>query len=118
MNTQDYTFEFDPVDIRENKGVSVLSYFGLLFLIPYLARKDSRFARFHVNQGMVLFIAELAVNVVSSIISRIPIIRIISPVFTVLDIGMFVLFIIGVVNAASGRAKDLPVIGSLRILNF
>ena len=118
MNTQDYTSEFDPIDVRENKGISVLSYFGLLFLIPYLARQNSRFARFHVNQGMVLFIASLAVNVISSIISRIPLIRILSPVFTVVDIGIFVLMIIGIVNAAQGKAKDLPVIGSLRILNF
>lgn len=40
-------------DAQENKGMAVLAY--LIFLIPLLAAKESKFARYHTNQGLVLF---------------------------------------------------------------
>ena len=66
-NTADITNEYDPNDIKSNKGVSVLAYFGLLFLVPLLAAKDSKFARFHTNQGIVLFILSIAFSLVENI---------------------------------------------------
>lgn len=45
-NGADTTNQFDPMDIARNKGMAVLSYLGLLFLIPLLASKDSPFAQF------------------------------------------------------------------------
>ena len=36
-NTADTTAEFDPADIASNKAMAILSYFGLLVLIPLLA---------------------------------------------------------------------------------
>ena len=50
MNTADTTSQFDPQDINDNKGMSVLAYIGILFLIPLLACPNSRFARYHTNQ--------------------------------------------------------------------
>lgn len=49
----------DEQDIRENKLWALLSYLGILVLIPLLAKKDSKFAQFHAKQGLVLFIANL-----------------------------------------------------------
>lgn len=36
MNTNDTTSQFDPQDINDNKGMSVLAYIGFLFLVPCL----------------------------------------------------------------------------------
>lgn len=44
-NTADSTAGFDPQDIEQHKGISVLAYFGPLVLIPMLAARDSAFAR-------------------------------------------------------------------------
>ena len=33
--------------------MAILAYFGILVLIPILAAKDSKFARFHANQGLL-----------------------------------------------------------------
>lgn len=51
--------KFDPKDIEANKGIACLSYIGILFLIPMLAKKESKFAQEHAKQGMVMFIAAL-----------------------------------------------------------
>ena len=108
-----------PADIDRNKGMSVLSYLGLLLLIPFLARKDSPYARFHVNQGMVLFLTEAAYNILYRIIRSVFGHGILSPIVSILgilDIVFLILMIMGIVNAASGKAKELPIIGKIRIL--
>jgi len=116
-NTADTTAEFDPQDIQNNKVMGILAYLSWLVLIPIFAAKDSKFARFHVNQGLVLAIAELILGVISAILSGIPVIGVIISIVCWLgNIGCFVLAILGIINAANGKAKELPLIGSFRIL--
>ena len=55
---RDFTADYDPRDIQENRGWGILSYFGFLVLIPIFAARNSYFARFHANQGLVLFGAD------------------------------------------------------------
>jgi len=110
FNMLDYTANFDPNDIQQNKGMSILAYFGPLVLIPILAAKGSRFARFHSNQGLLLFIVEI----ISGIVGNIP--RIGWILGSILSIGTFVLFILGLVNAGQGQAKTLPLIGGFNLL--
>jgi uncharacterized membrane protein len=43
-------------DIELNKNAAALSYLWILFLIPLLSKKDSKFCQFHAKQGLVLFI--------------------------------------------------------------
>lgn len=82
----------------------------IVFLIPLVPAKDSNFARFHTNQGIVLVIAA----VVSVIIAAIPVIGwIIAPV---IGIAVTVLAVIGILNVLNGKAKELPLIGKFRIL--
>ena len=57
MSTEDV--KFDPKDVEENKVIACLSYVGILFLIPMLAKKDSRFCQENAKQGIVMFIAGL-----------------------------------------------------------
>lgn len=108
-NTADSTAQFDPQDIQNNKVMALLAYLGFLFLIPLLAAPNSKFARYHANQGLVLFILEA----ITSVISIIPFGWIIGGI---LGIFGLVLTIIGIVNAANGQAKQLPLIGGITIL--
>lgn len=114
MNTPDTTAEYDPADIEANKVLALLSYLGILWLIPLLAAPNSRFAKFHTNQGLVLWIANLIVGVVSPILAVIPILGWIALI--VLWIITLALMIIGIVNAVQGRAKQLPIIGKFTLL--
>ncbi len=106
-NTPDSTGDFDPNDVKSNKGMSILAYFGILVLIPIFAAKDSPFARYHSNQGLILLICGLIAVILG---------RIWGVLGWIADIIVFILFIIGIVNAANGRAKELPVVGKFRLL--
>jgi hypothetical protein len=39
----------DPKDVADNKLVAALSYIWILFLIPLLAKRDSKFCQFHAK---------------------------------------------------------------------
>lgn len=107
-NTADTTSEYDAQDIEKNKVMAVLAY--ILFFIPLLAAKDSKFARFHTNQGLVLFLG----GIIASVVAVIPVIGwIVAPIA---GLVITVLAIIGILNALNGKAKELPVIGKFKIL--
>ncbi|NLA26824.1 MAG: hypothetical protein GX878_05455 [Firmicutes bacterium] len=96
-----------PEDIQQNKGMAFLAYLGILFLIPLLAKKDSPYAQFHAKQGLVLFLGWIAVTVIN-------VIPIIGQIISALgSLFLIVLFIMGVINAFSGKVKELPLIGQL-----
>lgn len=100
----------DPADVNKNKVFAILSYFGFLFILPLLCCKDSGFAKFHANQGLLLFIIEI----IAGILNVIPFLgRILSAVLSLIAL---VFFILGVVSAAQGTMKPLPFIGSFRII--
>ena len=126
-NTADTTAEFDQSDIQQNKIMAILSYICVcsipLFLIPLLAAKNSKFARFHTNQGLVLWIANIAVSIVMGIISFIIgllgvelLSGLVSLISGLISIFFLVLMILGIVNAATGKAKELPIIGKIKLL--
>lgn len=118
MNTNDTTSQFDPQDINNNKGMSVLAYIGFLFLVPLLACPNSKFARYHTNQGLVLFLLEFALGVVTGILGIIPIAGLIIGGLLSAVGGIFtlVLMIMGIINAAQGQTKELPLIGKITLL--
>ncbi len=104
-----------------DKVYGILSYIGFLVLVPLLAGK-SQFARFHANQGLVLLIADFILGVLISIttlvLSPLGIIGsilggIVSGVF---GLCIFVMIIMGVVNAANGEMKPLPIIGGIKLI--
>lgn len=100
----------DPKDIEENKGIAALAY--LIFFIPLLAAKDSKFAKFHANQGLNLLLLGGAVNIIGIII---PIIG----WFIIVPLGglfTFILFIMGIINAFNGETKKLPLIGNIELI--
>lgn len=100
----------DPADVSKNKVFAVLSYFGILFILPLLCCKDSAYAKFHANQGLLLFILEVA----AGIINLIPFVGHI--VSLLLSLAVFVFFILGLVSAAQGTMKPLPLIGTIQII--
>ncbi len=120
-NTEDRTSDFAPNDIANNKGMAVLSYIGLLVFIPIFAAKGSPYARFHANQGLVLFLAEIIWSAAYSILRNILYaisftLGIIGSIAGIVSIFFLVLIIIGIVNAATGTAKRLPIIGKIILI--
>ncbi len=110
-NTEDTTALYDPQDIQNNKVMAILAYLGILVLVPLLGAKQSPFARFHTNQGLLLIICEIVLSIAVAILGGIPVIGFLLKL--VRGLGTLALLIIGIVNAANGRAKELPLIGNL-----
>ena len=103
--------------IDENKLWGILSYISLLCLIPLLTKKDNDFVYFHAKQGLVLFGAEIIVYIISSILRASiwswGVLSILNVVFTLLNLGLVVLAILGIVNVIRNQKKELPLIGKL-----
>lgn len=110
MDNQQPNVQFTKEDIDKNKGMAILAY--IIFLIPLLAAKESNFAKFHTNQGLVLFIAGVILNIISQVVPGI-IYFILLPLA---NLALLVLAILGIVSAAKGEAKPLPLIGTIVIL--
>ena len=109
-NTQYTNYGPVPNDVEDNKLISILCYFGILFLIPYLTKPESQFVKYHSNQGLVLLIFSLAAGIASSIPFLGWIIGLVCGIFA------FVCFIIGIINVCNGEMKELPIIGQIQIL--
>ncbi len=116
-------------DANDNKAMGILAYFCALVFIPMFAAKNSKFARFHTVQGFNLFLLWVASWIVFGLLSLIRAKTYVwgVPVYTtpwyittlssLVYVGIGVLAIIGIVNAAQGKKKELPIIGKLRILD-
>lgn len=99
---------FDKKDIEENKILACLSYIGILFLIPLLAKKDSKFCQEHAKQGIVFFIAGLILGV----ISMVPLLGWLVGFFG--WIVMLILGLMAVIKTLQGEFWEIPVIGAYR----
>lgn len=122
-------------DVQQSRGIAWLSYLGLLFLIPMFVRKNSDYTRFHVKQGVTAFACELAYGIFFGIFMAIidaiarPAYNLALPyylqpthstvywIFYWLLYTVFIFFtvieIIGIVNAATGKKKELFLIGKI-----
>lgn len=115
-------------DAQANKAMGVLAYLGILFLVPIFSAKDSPFARFHANQGLVLCIFEVGYFIVYMILSAIltalmftstagfTIFGLLITLLGLLALIFPVFAIIGIINAVGGKCKPLPVIGNIKLL--
>ena len=113
---------FNTEDVKQNKVFGILSYIGILVLVPIFAAKDSQYAKFHANQGPVFFIFGIALNIIARVISIsvsfIPLVSVMVNALVSGAVGLvcLVFMIIGIVNACSGEAKKLPIIGNITLL--
>ena len=126
-NTADTTTQFDPKDIEQNKTMALLAYLGPLVFVPMFAAKESKFARFHSNQGLILLIAMIAWAIIYRILMAIfrsillnsgawGTYSLIGTILSLVYIIFTILAIIGIVNSLNGKAKELPLIGKFKII--
>lgn len=92
------------------KAVAVFAY--ILFFLPLIFARQSRFAMYHCNQGLVLFLTFIACNTMLGMISFIGWF-----LLPVVNICCVFLMIVGMLNAAGGLMRPLPVIGKLSLIH-
>ena len=85
--------------------IAILSYIWILFIIPLLIAKDDAFVKYHVKQGIALFIAELILMAVGMV----PLLGwVLAPIGGIITL---ILAIIGIVNVLQGKEVELPIVG-------
>ena len=91
-----------PEEIESGKTMAIIAYF--IFFVPLLVEeaKKNKFAMYHTEQAIVLLILNLIVGIVATITCGIGLI---------LYIPLLVFYIMGIVYAAQGQVKPLPLIG-------
>ena len=96
---------------KKNTAMAIVAY--ILFFVPLLTdAKNDPFVKFHVKQGLVLFITSIIVNIAGSFLRF-------YFIGSILGLGVFVLFIVGIMNAINGKEEPLPVIGGFaKSFNF
>lgn len=100
--------------VEEGKIFAFIGYWGILFLVPLLGKKDNKFAVFHGKQGMVLTIAFIAVIIVFTILGLIPYIGILFMIIEWLALlAMCVFAIIGMIKALMGETWKMPIFGDI-----
>ncbi len=103
-----------------NKTTGIVAYITLIGLVIALcAGSKEEEAKFHVNQALVLMLAGIAagiaVGIISFVLGMLDLAIIASLISGVVSIAQLVLWIMGIVNAANGNQKELPIIGGLRL---
>jgi uncharacterized membrane protein len=94
----------DAAQVLEGKVFAILAYLPFLCIIPLLFRKDNDFVLSHGKQGLVIFVAEIGVFILSIVFAWL------------FRIGMFILLtlsFIGIIAVLKGRNIELPVISKI-----
>lgn len=96
-----------------NRTLSIISYISIVgWLIAYFMGKEKMdmLLKYHLRQSLGLAIVSIlfsvALNIVATIVPALGILGIISLAF-------LLLWVIGIINAANGAQKPLPVIGKI-----
>ena len=105
------------VDLSGNKGMAILAYLGILIIVPFLTEaKNDPFVKFHIKQGLAVIVAGIILWVLSFVFAimtaAVPLLGMLYLLWPLIFLGLFVVDIIGILNAASGKTKELPIIGS------
>jgi uncharacterized membrane protein len=90
-----------PEEIEKGKVMAILGYL-ICFILPLLAARDNKYAMYHQEQIFVIII-----------------LYVIGAITSVIFIGFavylfaFVLWIMGLINAITGKYAPLPLVGKL-----
>lgn len=97
--------------VNNDRGLAALAY--LVFFLPLIFAPDSKFGKYHANQGLILLVFAIGINVIGMIL---PIIGwfLIAPIGNVV---VLVFIIIGILNAVNGQQKPLPLIGKYTLIS-
>lgn len=99
-------------DAEANKIMAVISYIGVLVLIPLITGKykQSPFLKFHVNQAIIFCIGYFVVMLLYLIPS------IGGFLGFIIQVGILVMGIISIIGAIKGETRSFPIINKIKII--
>ncbi|OAM87934.1 hypothetical protein OH491_09135 [Termitidicoccus mucosus] len=102
-----------PVEASaEDKTVAIVAYLTLIgFIIAIILHgsKKTRLGAFHLRQVLGIFVTGIVCMIPFMILSAIPVVGLVFALLTpLLGLGLFVLWILGLIAAANGQLKPIP----------
>ena len=91
--------------LKHNSTMAALAYIGPLVIVSYLVAKDDTFVKYHIKQGLVLLVIEVALSLIGSMMYML------WSIINIVQILVVILAVIGIVNAIKGKEKSLPLVG-------
>lgn len=99
------TSEASTFDFSQHSLIAAASYLGPLVVIPFLTNKEDPFTKFHIKQGLVLLVIYLILWVFQGFM------YFLMPLFQLINFGLLILSIIGIVYTLQRKEKELPLVG-------
>jgi uncharacterized membrane protein len=87
-------------DVQDNKAIAALSYIWILCLVPFLAKRDSKFAQFHAKQGLIIFGLEIITHLLFWF----------QPFQAIFLIVLVIISFIGAIKSYNGEWHKIPII--------
>jgi uncharacterized membrane protein len=113
MKTKDYTNKFTSEEIKKGKLLSIISYFGVLSLIPFLT-SNNKYVLYHSKQGIRLTLIYTVLLLILIPLNKInylwKIIDILIPIIIIISLAIS---IIGIYDVIRGKAKELPILNKI-----
>ena len=124
FGTKDETNRFKQEDIENNSALAVLSYIPFMFFIPMIIKPTSGYLRYHGIQGLTMFLTFVGLEFVDVLLCAIANAAVPGAVGSYISIAVtlianlcvLLLIAIGIANAVKGYARELPIIGKIKLL--
>ncbi|MBE6565155.1 MAG: zinc-ribbon domain-containing protein [Ruminococcaceae bacterium] len=115
VDPNDRTAEFDAKDISENKVIAMAPYLlgWIGIVVALLAAGQSKFASFHVRQALKIEIVSALLGLCAAVLVWT---FIVPAAAGIAAIVLLVVKIICFFNVCSGKAKEAPIVSSLKFL--
>lgn len=91
----------------DKKVTGIVAYITIIGWAIAYCIGDRKGAKFHINQALVLALAELVVGIIGKIVGF---------VGGILGIVLLVLWVIAIVGAIQGKEKAVPLLGDIVLL--
>lgn len=94
-------------NVKDGKTIAIISYITFIgTIVAFVMNQNKRnsFAAFHIRQAIGLVLLSFLVGYVNRFIDF-------AALHWILDAAVFVLFILGLISAAQGEEKPVPVLG-------
>ena len=93
------------------KATDIVAYITIIgWIIAYcIGTKEE--SKFHLNQALVLDVAEIILSILAKAFSGL-----LGWILGIIDIILFILWIIALVHAVKGEDKPVPILGGIQIL--
>lgn len=96
--------------LQDNKSIAIIAYITWIgLLVAFIMNKDKQdpFVKFHIRQNLGLFV----IGILSGLLNFIPTVG--AMISYVVFAILFVLWIIGLLGAFSGKTNPIPVVGPM-----